>query len=48
MQAKLWDNIRNTKFEDIYAMTELDIATALSKLDKFIYRKHKSNNVFTS
>lgn len=37
MQAKLWDNIRNTKFEDIYAMKELDIATALSKLDYTIY-----------
>lgn len=37
MQATLWDRIRNTKFEDMYAIKDIDASTALNKLDYSVY-----------
>ncbi len=37
MHAKLWDRIRNTKFEEMYALIDLDITSALTKIDYTIY-----------
>lgn len=33
LQAKLWDKLRNTKFEERYALYDLELPSALQKLD---------------
>lgn len=37
MQATLWDKIRSTKFENIYAIQNLTVSDALNKLDYSVY-----------
>ncbi len=37
LQAKLWDKLRNTKFEERYAIQNLDLTAALQKLDYSTY-----------
>ena len=37
LQAKLWDKLRNSKFEERYAYQNLELITALQKLDYPVY-----------
>ncbi|MEF9984488.1 MAG: ATP-binding protein [Oscillospiraceae bacterium] len=42
MKAQLWDKIRNKKFEDLYALKDLEASEALNKLDYNIYFELKN------
>lgn len=45
MQAKLWDRLRNERFEEQYAMTDLTLTEALSMLDYSLYFDLKGDSV---